>query len=232
MSRQRVLLIRGEQMAARRSYPSRGEGQHVLQFPRDTRRSPCRSSHQPRGAARTRRIARCTVRIGGSGRRTTGQRRRHLGRARSGRPDRPLSVRPGSQSTSAGFSRSGWTWPTRPLCMSSYARRRRPMRSMPSDQPAGKKARLAWLAILENAQLAIGSIGGMSFEEFSEDRRTFYAVTRCLEIISEPRDGWAEKSRPRSPISNGEISKRPETYSAMPIRRSWRAESGSRPRTA
>jgi uncharacterized protein with HEPN domain len=45
--------------------------------------------------------------------------------------------------------------------------------------------RLAWLAIQDNAALAQTFVAGMTPQEFATDRRTFYAVTRCLEIISE-----------------------------------------------
>jgi uncharacterized protein with HEPN domain len=39
--------------------------------------------------------------------------------------------------------------------------------------------------IIENIELARGFVAGFSLEEFQADRRTVYAVTRCLEIISE-----------------------------------------------
>ena len=39
--------------------------------------------------------------------------------------------------------------------------------------------------ILWNADLAFSFLGDMTFEDFAADLRTFYAVTRCLEIISE-----------------------------------------------
>jgi uncharacterized protein with HEPN domain len=39
-------------------------------------------------------------------------------------------------------------------------------------------------AIAYNIALAHRFVEGMQFEEFSEDERTIYAVTRCLEIIS------------------------------------------------
>jgi uncharacterized protein with HEPN domain len=56
---------------------------------------------------------------------------------------------------------------------------------MPSEaQPTPKEA-LAWRAIRDNARLALDFTEGMTAEQFSADRKTFYAVTRCLEIISE-----------------------------------------------
>lgn len=44
---------------------------------------------------------------------------------------------------------------------------------------------LAWQAILDNALLAQEFVVGVTLERFTEDRMIFYAVTRCLEIISE-----------------------------------------------
>ena len=54
------------------------------------------------------------------------------------------------------------------------------MPSMLSD-----RARLALTDIRDNIRLALGFVAGMSADAFAADRRTFYAVTRCLEIISE-----------------------------------------------
>ena len=47
------------------------------------------------------------------------------------------------------------------------------------------KARLALFDIRENGELACEFIAGLTYEQFERDRRTFYAVTRALEIISE-----------------------------------------------
>jgi|SRR6516165_3498454 uncharacterized protein with HEPN domain len=47
------------------------------------------------------------------------------------------------------------------------------------------RARLALSDIRDNIRLARGFVAGMSPDAFAADRRTFYAVTRCLEIISE-----------------------------------------------
>jgi uncharacterized protein with HEPN domain len=51
---------------------------------------------------------------------------------------------------------------------------------MPSEQ-----ALKALLDIKDNAVLARSWSEGLSLSEFAEDRMVFYAVTRCLEIISE-----------------------------------------------
>ncbi|WP_235911965.1 HepT-like ribonuclease domain-containing protein [Mesorhizobium xinjiangense] len=40
-------------------------------------------------------------------------------------------------------------------------------------------------AIRDNITLAHRFVDGLSYEAFAEDERTLYAVTRCLEIISE-----------------------------------------------
>ncbi|WP_375463191.1 DUF86 domain-containing protein [uncultured Methylobacterium sp.] len=39
--------------------------------------------------------------------------------------------------------------------------------------------------ILENAEAALDFVAGMDLAAFEADRRSLYAVTRCLEIISE-----------------------------------------------
>jgi len=70
---------------------------------------------------------------------------------------------------------------------------------MPSDAAATQKERLAWLAILDNAPLAQSFVAGMTPQEFAADRRTFYAVTRCLEIISEHKKSAGSNNRHRSP---------------------------------
>ncbi|WP_245516540.1 DUF2283 domain-containing protein [Methylobacterium segetis] len=51
---------------------------------------------------------------------------------------------------------------------------------MPSE-----RERRALLGILENAEAALEFTKDLSFATFETDRRTLYAVVRCLEIISE-----------------------------------------------
>jgi uncharacterized protein with HEPN domain len=46
-------------------------------------------------------------------------------------------------------------------------------------------ARAALRDIQHHIELAIQFVAGMNYETFREDARTVYAVTRCLEIISE-----------------------------------------------
>jgi uncharacterized protein with HEPN domain len=47
------------------------------------------------------------------------------------------------------------------------------------------KARMALFDIRDNGKFAQDFIGGLSFDDFQKDRRTFHAVTRALEIVSE-----------------------------------------------
>jgi uncharacterized protein with HEPN domain len=47
------------------------------------------------------------------------------------------------------------------------------------------RGRLALFDIRDNVILAQSFVQGLSFEEFLSDRRTNYAVTRALEIVSE-----------------------------------------------
>jgi uncharacterized protein with HEPN domain len=54
------------------------------------------------------------------------------------------------------------------------------MPSTPSRSPAA-----ALQDMLENIRLARSFIVGFSFTDFQADRRTSYAIVRCLEIISE-----------------------------------------------
>ena len=48
-----------------------------------------------------------------------------------------------------------------------------------------ERGRRALLDMLQNATLAQDFVQGLTFETFAADPRTLYAVTRCLEIISE-----------------------------------------------
>lgn len=56
---------------------------------------------------------------------------------------------------------------------------------MLSDAPKSAREQAAWLAIIDHCLFAQEFVEGMTEEGFVEDRRTFYAVTRCLEIVSE-----------------------------------------------
>ena len=66
---------------------------------------------------------------------------------------------------------------------------------MPSDN----KAATALFDIRDNALYARQFVEGLSFEAFKEDRKTFYAVTRALEIISEAARRLPAKLRARHP---------------------------------
>jgi uncharacterized protein with HEPN domain len=53
--------------------------------------------------------------------------------------------------------------------------------------------------IRENIALAFSFVGQASFEQFHADRRTAYAVTRCLEIISEASRRLSPELKARHP---------------------------------
>jgi uncharacterized protein with HEPN domain len=59
------------------------------------------------------------------------------------------------------------------------------MRSLPSETPPSSREWLAWGVIRENILLARSFTEEVTAERFASDRKTFYAVVRCLEIISE-----------------------------------------------
>ena len=62
--------------------------------------------------------------------------------------------------------------------------------------------RLALEGILENIALARTFVEGMTFAQFEGDRRTVYAVTRCLEIISEASRRLGPELKGRHPDIN------------------------------
>jgi uncharacterized protein with HEPN domain len=62
-----------------------------------------------------------------------------------------------------------------------------------------EKNRLALTDIRDNARLAQEFLAGMTVEMLEADRRTFYAVTRCLEIISEAARRLSPALRERHP---------------------------------
>jgi uncharacterized protein with HEPN domain len=62
-----------------------------------------------------------------------------------------------------------------------------------------KRAGIALFDIRDNARLAQEFAAGLSLDAFKGDRRTFYAVTRCLEIISEAARRLPSALRDRHP---------------------------------
>lgn len=68
---------------------------------------------------------------------------------------------------------------------------------MPSRSPE-----LALVDIADNIALAIEFVRDHSYSEFIADRRTFYAVVRCLEIISEASRRLPADLRARHPQIN------------------------------
>ncbi len=61
------------------------------------------------------------------------------------------------------------------------------------------KAAMALFDIRDNAFYARQFVEGLSFEAFKEDLKTFYAVTRALEIISEAARRLPDELRARHP---------------------------------
>ena len=61
------------------------------------------------------------------------------------------------------------------------------------------RARLALTDIRDNIHLAEQFAAGLSVEALKADRRTFYALTRCLEIISEAARRLPQSLRNRHP---------------------------------
>ena len=68
---------------------------------------------------------------------------------------------------------------------------------MPSSH--SDRARRALFDIRENIVLAATFLGTATVADLMEDRRTFYAVTRCLEIISEAARRVGPELRRRHP---------------------------------
>ena len=62
-----------------------------------------------------------------------------------------------------------------------------------------EQARQALHDIRDNAKLAQEFVTGLTFEKFKRDRRSFYAVTRAIEIISEAARRLPQELRDRHP---------------------------------
>ena len=98
---------------------------------------------------------------------------------------------------------------------------------MPSDQFVQ-----ALRDIPENAQLAQQFVGGLDAVSFAADRRTLYAVTRCLEIISEATRRLEPAIRDRHPglpwraiMGSGNVYR--HNYDNVAEDQLWRTVSGS-----
>jgi uncharacterized protein with HEPN domain len=65
---------------------------------------------------------------------------------------------------------------------------------MPSNRTV-----LALFDIRDNARLAQQFVAGLTLDAFRADRRTFYAVTRCIEIVSEAARRLPASLRDRHP---------------------------------
>jgi uncharacterized protein with HEPN domain len=73
---------------------------------------------------------------------------------------------------------------------------RPPTRSMPSEREATRR-RLS--DIRHNIVMAEGFVAGMTYAAFKDDNLRLYAVTRCLEIISEASWRLPEALKDRHP---------------------------------
>lgn len=81
-----------------------------------------------------------------------------------------------------------------------------PLQPMPSDLGATRRC---LNDMLHHIALAQGFIAGMDYAFFKDDQRTVYAVTRCLEIISEAsRRSTADYRVPIWPLHRGQDSHR------------------------
>jgi uncharacterized protein with HEPN domain len=95
---------------------------------------------------------------------------------------------------------------------------------MPSDIDAARR----WLAdIKHHIAMAEGFVAGMSYDAFKDDNLHLYAVTRCLEIISEasrrlPDDlkAWHPSIEWREMAAAGNIYR--HEYEDVAARRIWR----------
>lgn len=95
---------------------------------------------------------------------------------------------------------------------------------MPSDSEATRR----WLNdIQHHIAMAQGFIEGMDYEAFKDDNLRLYAVTRCLEIISEASRRLPEDLKARHPsiqwremAAAGNIYR--HDYEAVAPRRLWR----------
>ena len=96
---------------------------------------------------------------------------------------------------------------------------------MPSDGALTPKEQLAWLSVQDNARLALGFVENLTAEQFAADRKTFYAVTRCLEIISEAAPAAARP--PTGSVSRNGMAADREFRQRLP---SHVSERGGRPR--
>src|SRR5664280_1720842 len=73
-----------------------------------------------------------------------------------------------------------WMW-SKSRCARSVSRKRSTRTApLPSEKPARRLE-----DIIENAQAILRYTAGMDLEAFEEDRKTYDAVERCLERISE-----------------------------------------------
>ena len=75
-----------------------------------------------------------------------------------------------------------------------------------------ERGRRALLDMLENATAAQDFVQGLTFEAFAADRRTLYAIIRCLEIISEASRRVDARRWTATPTSPGGRWPMPATF--------------------
>src|ERR1700758_926266 len=105
------------------------------------------------------------------------------------------------------------------------------MRSMPSNSEAVDR----WLNdIQHHIAMAEGFVSGMTYEAFKDDNLRLYAVTRCLEIISEASRRLPDEVKARHPsiawremAAAGNIYR--HEYEDVAARRGWRTLTVSLP---
>lgn len=102
---------------------------------------------------------------------------------------------------------------------------------MPSEPEAIRR----WLNdIQHHIRMAQGFVAGMSYEAFEDDNLRIYAVTRCLEIVSEASRRLPDELKVRHPsiawremAAAGNIYR--HEYEDVAARRIWRTLSASLP---
>jgi uncharacterized protein with HEPN domain len=85
--------------------------------------------------------------------------------------------------------------------------------------PSELEATYRWLAdIRHHIAMAQGFIQGTPYESFKDDNLRLYAVTRCLEIVSEASRRLPADLKVRHPPSRGGRWPRPETFIATSMK--------------
>ena len=95
---------------------------------------------------------------------------------------------------------------------------------MPSEREATRR----WLSdIRHHIIMAEGFAAGMTYMTFKDDNLRLYAVTRCLEIISEASRRLPEALKERHPAIQRKGMRQPETSTGTTMKMSRRARYGT-----